>query len=291
MPERDGDAVRAIGHGRSGTPVPPERGIAVLLIFVLIAGVMTLLVGTKRKGDSAVTTAPELLLGTLPSSTTMLDRTPVVTATMPSTAVVRSLSATTISDEAGLAEFVPGWPGRLHMTVDRLEGGWRIVEWSADGGEPRRLTLTDQLQDVRFDAGAWIASVNDASLPVGPEPDPNKILQGVIGYAWHQTDPGRIAWLSGDADGPVTLHQGTAMEDGVDFHQVGDLAWLAVPDDGALNLAAFGDWGFLVERWTVYDDVIGVEVFTLDPDGLVLQEGGCRLRDRLATCSGFWPAG
>jgi hypothetical protein len=81
------------------------------------------------------------------------------------------------------------------------------------------------------------------------------------------------------------------MEDGVDFHQVGDLAWLAVPDAGALNLAAFGDWGFLVERWTVYDDGLGIEVFTLDPDGLVRQEAGCRLRDRLATCSGFWPAG
>lgn len=292
MPERDGDAVRAIGRGRSGTPAPPERRIAILLIFMLIAGVMTLLVGTKSNGDSAANTTSEPLLETLPSSTTMLDRTPVVTATMPSAALVRSLSATTISDEAELAEFVPEWPGPLHMMVARLEGGWGIVEWKADGGEPRRLTLTDKLQQGRLDAGArWIAALNEASLRVGNETDPSEILQGVIGYAWHQTDRGRIAWLSRGADGTVKLHQGTAMEDGVDFRQVGDLAWLAVAVDGALNLAAFGDWGFLVERWTVDDDGIGVEVFTLDPNGLVRQEGGCRLRDRLATCSGFWPAG
>jgi len=292
MPERGGDAVRAVGRGRSGAPAPPERSIAVLLIFVLIAGVVTLLVGTRTEGDSAATTTLEPSLGTLPSSTTMLDRTPVVTATMPSAALVRSLSATTISDEAELAEFVPEWPGALHMTVARLEGGWGIVEWTADGGEPRWLTLTDKLQEGRLDAGVrWIAALNEASLREGNEADPSEILQGIIGYAWHQTDPGRIAWLSRGADHTVTLRQGTAMEDGVDFRQVGDLAWLAVPVGGALNLAAFGDWGFLVERWTIDDDGIGVEVFTLDPNGLVRQEGGCRLRDRFATCSGFWPAG
>jgi len=277
MPERGGDAVRVIGRGPSEISSPPGRGIAVVLIIVLTAGLITLLVGLETN-ERAEITVPDPVLGTLPSSSTMLDRTPVVTATRPSTAMYLASSAT-MSEGVGLAELAPQWEGTLHLTVGRLDGAWEISEWTAADPGPRLLTLTDQPHDP-------------GTPSVRVEPDPYRVFQDVLGYAWHQTDPGRVAWLSRGADGTVELHQGTAMEDGVELRPVRDLAWLVIPDDGTLDLTAFGDWGFLVERWTIDDDRRRIEVFALDPGGgLLRKEGQCRFWLQFADCSGFWPIG
>jgi len=284
MTERAGDAVRVVGRGNSGTPAPPGRGIAVVVIIVLIAGLITLLASPQTNERSAAITVSDLASETLPSSSTMLDRTPVVTATRPPTALYLASSAT-ISSVGGLAEFAPQWEGTLHLTVGRIDGAWEISEWTAPSPGLRLLTLTDRPHDLPIDP-------DTASVRVETEPDPYRVFRDVLGYAWHQTDPGRIAWLSRGDDGTVDLHEATALEDGVHFGQVQDLEWLAISDDGTLDLTAFGHWGFLVERWTIDDDRRRVEVFALDPGGeLLRKEGECRFWLQFADCSGFWPIG
>jgi hypothetical protein len=278
MPQRGEDAVRVISRGPAGIPAPPGRGIAALLITAFVAGLITLLVGLDTNEPAAAITVPEPLSGTLPSSTTLLDRTPVVTATRPPTATYLASSAT-MSGGVGLADLAPQWEGTLHLTVGLLDDGWEISEWIAAGSGPRLLTLTDQPRNLE-------------AASVEAQPGPYRVFNDVLGYAWHQTDPGRIAWLSGGTDGTVELHQGTSMEEAVHFRPVHDLAWLAIPADGTLSLTAFGDWGFLAERWTIDGDLRRIEVFALDLNGGFLRkEGECRFWFQFADCSGFWPIG
>lgn len=162
-----------------------------------------------------------------------------------------------IATEAPLGDMVPAFVDTI-TALSWHEDGVDIVRWPATEPTPSTLASLDHEDgwNRRIDAaGRWLVEIRGGSLvtvlvdqgasaaerpPALQLPDAERALSA----AWHDTRPGRLAWLSCAAvDSTVVLHV-TDVRDAPPA--------IAIPLDGfgcrdrRVALASWGDWGVLL---------------------------------------------
>ena len=156
-------------------------------------------------------------------------------------------------------------PGEL-VVVTGVSGGEVVARAvSTDGTSTIEGRLIDGLRTTSL---AWnsdrtaIAGLGrgpaGTALYAGPPGAMVPVTLAASSFAWHDTDPGRIAWTE-RADGGDTLFTGDVMSRDFGLHEAG-------PVDGPV--VGFGEWGYLIQSF-----VGATEVQLLHPEGVVTRPG------------------
>lgn len=224
-------------------------------------------------------------------TTTALSRPPTTTTT--------TTVAATVGMGVPLGEAVPGFADAVTMTVSG--GIWGeemdIVRWRPSQPEPETVVSFREGSPYGWEwfagldaAGTWYATQDQYDVlsvrPVAEVPDeeawwePTREVVGirVIGVAWHDTSPGRLAWLSclRAHDGPAALHTLDVADRSAEPVFVGQFSDAC--GESAVWIDHWGDWGFALGRmgdWVGDDDWDeGPPAWTvlLDPNGAELAE-------------------
>jgi hypothetical protein len=202
----------------------------------------------------------------------------VSTTVRPSTTTTTSQPADTIGLDVSLGEAVPGFTDTMIM-AHGTETGVELLQWRPASAAP--ATIASFAQDGSWfeglDASATWYTVGDenGTLAVhqlaGTEPDvetfPNLQAVGVrvATSAWHDTEPGQLAWLtcSRAPDGPSTLYRLDVTDASAEPIAVRPIDHACAGEDGGTWLRAWGDWGFALHRWDGTDST----EFLLSLDG------------------------
>jgi hypothetical protein len=150
-------------------------------------------------------------------------------------------------DPEGIGEAVEGFPDGLAAVSRSVGRSLQLVVWPL-GGEPLVRTIpvgvSRPIGPVSFDASAGriatLLPVPDESAGVlyaGVPEQAEIVATEVTGYAWHDTDPSRLAYTI-SADGELQVWSATGADDP-------QLVVQAVGIIGALR--AWGNWGFAVQ--------------------------------------------
>ena len=210
--------------------------------------------------ESAASSVPS----TEPEATTAV----VSTTVRPSTTTTTSPPADTIGLDVPLGEAVPGFTDTMIM-VHWTETGVELLQWRTASAAPATIaSFADGGSEFEeLDASATWYTVGDenGTLAVHPlagtEPEvatfPNLHAVGVrvATSAWHDTEPGQLAWLtcSRAPDGPGTLYWLDVTDPSAAPIAVRPIDQPCTGEEGGTWLRAWGDWGFALHRWVGAD--------------------------------------
>ncbi len=248
-------------------PEPPgdERPIGVVVLVAavgLAAGLLGYLFGVTSKGDND-SVSRETSSPVVAASSTSSSMATGATSSPPTTAS----TSTSLQDRRLLGERVPGLTGTLLIEL----GGFpnrEVWEWPADRAEPIVTVLPAGVSldgDVtrRLYAGLGLSAQNQPQpvMYVGPVRSMRPAAMNVTSLAWHNTTPGRLAWLqASDGGGTVELRTGEVDPSGV--FGLGDTISQVPSDD---RLLTWDSWGFLLTGWDpVQDERV---VYLVDSNG------------------------
>ncbi len=224
------------------------------------------------------------------------------TTTRPSPTTSTTMFAT-VGSEASLGEAVLGFTDTITIAVAGGEQGEEVevVRWLPSQTAPETILSFPEDYPQGWGwfagldaAGTWYA-VNDehevlSVRPVTAGPDAEGWLEQpieevvglrVVGAAWHDTAPGRLAWLtcSQVPDGPDTLY--TLDIAARVAEPLAVARWPDACSSSPLWLNQWGDWGFALDRMgftaeTVLLDSNGTELARVEhnPDGSNLVAAG-----------------
>lgn len=168
---------------------------------------------------------------------------------------------TTTEAPVSLRDRIPGLTGTVHAIVEAPTGS-RYVQWPAARLAPISTDLTVPAGRLNVNA-THIASMepigdgNRSNLWIGPPSDLSLAVPDVTGFAWHDSNPSRIA-ATRHLGGLHQLWAGDLTEQGYIFRSIA-----TVPDRAVVE--AFGDWGVAVH---VQDQLEGqLEVLVMDQFG------------------------
>ena len=217
---------------------------------------------------------------------------PPIDETTASTVRRRPSTTTTLAEPVGLAvplgEVVPGFTDTIAML---RWGGERteVLHWSASQSSPETVASSGpEAWIFGFDAsGRWFAEIDDGVLSVSPVPGgrydgewpegfDGAIDVRVASAVWHESDPGRLAWVrcsldTGATDGGprriATLHS-------VDLEARSGEA----PDTkGTIDGGCVPGWGVSphLNRWDTegiryWSEADGEDEHLIQPDGTTL---------------------
>ena len=240
-------------------------------------------------------------------------------------------SATTTTDLPGvvglavpLEEALPGFTDTITMAV-WSDAGMDVLRWLPSERAPEKIDSfsgDEQYHFAGLDAsGSWyavedengvvsvrsllgaVSSVNDVVLdePWGwSSPFGEAVAVRAAGLAWHDTEPGQLAWLTcwgtpGASGALYTLDVAIGVAEPVPVRSVERVCgedsgvWLGGWGAGGW-IEGWGDWGFAFERWEeerpefVLLDVDGTEVASIGNDTVdvvVAGSGGTILTEEL----------
>jgi len=219
-------------------PAMPRRWLRPVLVAAASAMLVLLVVGLPilfLSGDESIVDEPStttVASTTMPSttvaSTTMAPTTTPPTTVQPAPAAPAEVVPFPPSELAvldmPLSEAVPGFTDTIVMTTGWSADGYGVMRWRSSESMPELLLLperTDRALPVGPDASArWVAQILDddvltvQAVPTVPgEPFRREIvghdvqIEAVSQVVWHDTEPGRLAWLEcpNFLDGPTTL--------------------------------------------------------------------------------------
>ena len=263
-------------------PVPPADPLSRRLRAAGVAGVV---VAAFALGwflrSPAPTESPdgaESAASSVPSTEPEATTAAVSTTMRPSTTTTTSQPADTIGLDVSLGEAVPGFTDTMIM-AHWTETGIELVQWRPASAAPATIASIAHGGSGfgGLDAAATWYTVDDenGTLTVhqlaGTEPDvetfPNLEAVGVrvADSAWHDTEPGQLAWLtcSRAPDGPGTLYRLDVTDVSAEPIAVRPIDRPCAGEDGGVWLEGWGDWGFALGRW---DGAYLTQVL-LDADG------------------------
>ncbi len=312
------------------SPPPPSDGpgrrvrIVAIVAVAIAAFAYGWLLRSPSSGESeqeevAVTTSTALPAETVAASTT----------TRPSTTTTTEPLAV-VGLQVPLGEAVPGFTDTITMAV-WSDPGMDVMRWKPS--EPEAETIASFRSDelgffAGLDAsGSWYAVKDDSGVlrvrPLlglgssGTAVDVDEpwawsstfreaVAVRVTTEAWHETEPGRLAWLTcwGTPGGPGTLYTLDVAEGAAEPRPVRSIERVCPEDSGAWLggwgagawLEGWGGWGFALVRWEdervefVLLDGDGIEVASIADDsgniGLWAGPGGAIMRTGLPGVSG-----
>lgn len=173
---------------------------------------------------------------------------------------------TTLPASAGIGDVLPGFPDGLNVIIS--PGGGRALEvltWPLQGAQINRsiaLSDLDLAGTPKFDtSGEFIAAgsaVGEQTALLAGRPNTFSVVAaGVSGYAWHDTEPGDLAW-SITSEGQVEV---VLSDDFGDPEQV----FSAEGIEGGLT--TFGEWGYAIVGNAVGEDPEVIQSFLFNPIG------------------------
>jgi len=295
-------------------PPPPRKGPGRWFQFVGIAAVAVAAFAYGWLLRSPSPTESEPAGEAFTSSTALTDETVAMsTTTRPSAATSVPIEGLAVRPEEGL----PGFTDSITMAV-WSDTGTDVMRWRpSETATETMMSFSDDQHDsfAGLDAsGNWVAiedetgvlsvrsllgtasqgTATDVDEPLEwPTAFQEAIAVRVITMAWHDTEPGQLAWLTcwgapGEAGMLFTLD---VTDGGAEPVPVRAIERVCGEDTGvwlggwgwAVGLDGWGDWGFALERWEedqseyVLLDVDGVEgasVLTDSVDVVVAGPGG-----------------
>jgi len=254
--------IRIAGADEQRVPRPPRLPVLIGVAIVVVMALAAMLI--PHNGSDLAIRIPDLG----PETTTTI---------VPPSSIAIDPSAG--DEEASLPNpldsLVPGLTDTLVLTT-ATGSGQEVWRWTtgSDGTltrSPLGVYLFDPTPDLAGDTVAalmryareapWLVMAHD-SLPV-------PVFYGARSFAWHRTDPGRIAWLSQvDGENSPTLYVGAHNDGGLYFQPLTVLAGFdsMSPDLVEDRLVGYDETGFVIERWS---DPAGPNptVVRLDPEG------------------------
>lgn len=237
--------------GTEDQPDPEPRGRAWLPIGIIGGIAVGLLIATGAQQNSPDPNTPP---STIPEV--------AVPPTVPTT--------TTVLAPSRLDILVDGYEGTLYLAGFRNDQGvlWR---WESRTGTALVIDIPERMRSADFNssrvriAAAALSTVSPGwNLWVGTPENAEPIALSMTSWAWHATDPGRIAWIELDQSLPETLPallRTATLPTGADgvFPIADDPADLgSVP-----SVVLFDDQGFLLQSPTDED---GYWLIAIDPD-------------------------
>jgi WD40 repeat protein len=176
-------------------------------------------------------------------------------------------ATTTAAPHPTLEELVPGFDGLL-ITEGGHPPDLEIAVWHPTTRFPSMSRLPPATSIVPDASGNLLAGLGEmgrgspySTLYAGRPGSLWPVAAGVTSFAWHQSEPGRLAWLELEsAGGGLHLSHGD-MNDVGQFVRGDAVAHLG--QLGRAELIGWDHWGFLLQGAT--DD--GPAVFLLDPEG------------------------
>ncbi len=233
--------IRTTGAEVPRPPGPPR--IPVLIAVAVVAAMALAAVVLTDTSDDLSIAIPDLG----PETTTTLTPPPTI-------------SVDPSGDDAALPNpldtLVPEFADTLILTAATGDG-IEVWTWTTGAnGTLSRSALGENLYDATPDAsGSSVAALRRYGhdgpwLVVAHDGDAVPVFYGARSFAWHRTEPGRIAWLSQlpGEDAP-TLYLGTRNDGGMYFQPLTLLSGFdAFAGD---RLVGYDDTGFVIERWNV----------------------------------------
>lgn len=251
---------------------PPGPRWSLTLVIAVVAITVGYLLGASG-------TSPEAA----PASSTTTSREPIPASTTTTIGVTTSEVA-----PSRLADLVPGFEGTLVVQGGDFYSP-NLSVWPAHLSSPSVGTVS-RGTPFEFDSSSHLPArlVQGATEPdysysvllVGSHPvrvlGSGGLLMSmgvaavdVHSFAWHSTEPRRLAWIEGSADSSTeegrALRMGSVGDDGV-FVSSPPLATLHSSETPyvGLSLVAWDTWGFLISR---FDRAGGASLSLLTPDG------------------------
>lgn len=234
---QDGPGLHARVTPLDDEPQSPSRLGTLSAVFLVIIALGALVVFTREPTEPRRTSLPPLPAS---SSTTV----PATTTTNP--------------DLAGLWDYFPDYPGSLAVVTVSPDGS-KFLLMSSEGTERSPVT---PLLPLEFDeSGAYVAFLGESvagqghPLYAGTFQVAQTMGRPVNSFAWHETIPGRIAWVVSGSE-PLVC-----------WTDMGPHEVLPAPDcvpGRDEEIVGFDDEGFLL------DDNVGYTIRRLDMSGNVV---------------------
>lgn len=162
----------------------------------------------------------------------------------------------------GVRDQVPGFPDDLVVVVSGEDHRLWEIRWPARGRPVQTPVAAPFNARIGYDrSGQWLATLSNIGegellMTVGKTPSAWLEEPDALGFVWHDSIPGRLAWTTWDPAGRQWV-----------------LRWADAPrqpnvvmtlDGGVLGgIAGFGEWGFAVG--------VGTEIVVYNPDGELWQ--------------------
>lgn len=215
------NGVTVLPHPVEETDTPLRRTSRWAGLLLVGAGVVGGYLLASGGSGSLAPVVPTELAATVPSTSAGLAPVSVPTGSPPN---VRAFTGTLLAS----VEFGRGlvtWPGEKDPVTIRLGSDTHAVAY--DAAQDRIAATLPEYDGDRF------------ALHVGRLGDLRFVASGVTGFAWHQTDPGAIAWVE-EAGAGFRLVAGGVADDAVVAVVVAELAQRAEP-------VAWGAWGYALQ--------------------------------------------
>lgn len=175
-----------------------------------------------------------------------------------------------------LAEMVPELDGTLLVAFPGTDA--EVWRWRLDDPQPERLPMPSNTGRAGFDSGGgWAAALVFPDSPLragaglylaGPDLEFRHFDSGVVGFQWHPTVRGRLAWTKSALDGTLELWTGDVPGPAESLRRVAVLGRAGASDP--TRLVGFGDWGYAVTAPGA--DGGPARLVTFDPEGRLLGE-------------------
>ena len=288
------------------SPPPPGKGPGrwLQIVGIVAVAVAAFAYGWLLRSPSPTESEPDEAAFT--SSTALTDESA-------STSTTTRPSAATTNDPPGpvglgvpLEEAIPGFTDSITMAV-WSDSGIDVMRWQpSEPAAEMMVSFPDDQREsfVGLDAsGNWLAIENEigvvsvrpllGAVSPGTAADVDEawewptafqeaVAVRVISVAWHDTEPGQLAWLTcwGTPGRSGTLSTLDVTDSGAEPVPVGPIERVCSEDPGVwlggwgveTPLDGWGDWGFALERWEedrsefVLLDVDGTEVAAIRND-------------------------
>jgi len=304
------------------SPPPPRKEPGRRLQFVGIVAVAVAAFAYGWLLRSPSPTESEPAEETFTSSTAMTDETAAMSTTTRPSAAATSDPVGVVGLAVPLEEALPGFTDSITMAV-WSDTGTDVVRWRpSEAAAETMMSFSDDQHFAGLDAsGNWLAiedetgvlsvrpllgtaspgTATDVDEPLEwPTALQEAIAVRVITMAWHDTEPGQLAWLTcwGTPGGSGMLSTLDVTDSGAEPVPVGVIERVCGEDTGGwlgdwgpgVGLDGWGDWGFAFERWGedrsefVLLDVDGTEVASIlndSADVVVTGPGGTVMTEDL----------
>lgn len=267
-------------------PSPPADDQARRLRAAGVAGVVVaaFALGWFLRSPAPTESQPveEYVASNAASTTGAAETAAASTTTQPTTTTTPSEPAETIGLDVSLAEAIPGFSDIIileHWT----DTGVELLRWQTSSPAPETIAHRGGLTLVDIDVSATWYAVQDENgalsahrlAGVDPElawfPSLQAVGVRVASAAWHDTEPGQLAWLtcSRAPGGPGTLFRLDVTDVSAEPIAVRPIDRACAGEEGGVGLAGWGDWGFALSRWGGVDstwvllDADGVEIASI----------------------------
>lgn len=263
-------------------PSPPSGDPDRRFRVVAIAGVVVaaFAFGWLMRTPEQIEPEPveEYTLASTTSTTTVDNAAATATATTRPSTTTTTEAPSTIGLSVPLNEAVPGFTDII-IVEHWDEAGVEVARWRPTAPAPETILTFGHDEESWFagtDAsGTWYATQDESGVlsahrlsgadpDLGWFPDLQAVGVRVASYAWHDTEPGLLAWLtcSRAPGGPGTLFRLDVADGAAEPAAVGRIDKVCAENAGVW-LQSWGDWGFVLalaegERF---------ETVLLSPDG------------------------